>query len=90
MGKKLWDTILSVFGCNLGWWHHIYQDSYYNSVPNAQRVLPNKMRVCGTVRTSRGFPNSLKTEMKTMKKSHTTFWQKGEVLLLIWKDKRDG
>jgi hypothetical protein len=45
------------------------------------------MRVSGAVRPNKGFPNFLKAEMETMRKRDTTFWQKGNVLLFIWKDK---
>ena len=44
-GKKLEETILSVLGCNLGLWHHVYQDNYYNSVSIAETLLENKICV---------------------------------------------
>ena len=49
-GKKLKDTVLSLLDRNLGQNHHVYQDSYYNSVRLAQTLLQRNVRVCGTMR----------------------------------------
>ncbi|TEA33110.1 hypothetical protein DBR06_SOUSAS18610024, partial [Sousa chinensis] len=86
-GKKLQETILSVLQPYLGW-HHIYQDNHYNSVSTSEILLKNKTRVCGTIRESRGLPNQLKEKAKNLQRGEMTFLQKGEVILLIWKDKR--
>ena len=87
-GKKLQETVLSVLQPYLGSWHHIYQDNYYNSVSTSEILLKNKTRVCGTIRESRGLPNQLKEKAKNLQRGEMTFFQKGEVILLIWKDKR--
>jgi hypothetical protein len=88
-GKKLEETVLSVLGPYLGMWHHIYQDNYYNSTSTADLLLKNKTRVGGTIRVNRGLPPSLKAKASRMKKGDTVFCRKGDVLLLVWKDKRD-
>jgi len=53
-GKKLEDTVLSLFDRNLGQNHHIYQDNFYKSVRLAQTLLDRNIRVCGTMRANRG------------------------------------
>ncbi|TEA37041.1 hypothetical protein DBR06_SOUSAS210197, partial [Sousa chinensis] len=68
--------------------HHIYQDNYYNSVSTSEILLKNKTRVCGTIRENHGLPNQLKLKSKNLQRGEMTFLQKGEVILLIWKDKR--
>ena len=52
-GKKLEDTVLSLLDRNLGQNHHVYQDSFYNSVRLAQILLDRNVRVCGTTRANR-------------------------------------
>ncbi|XP_013775229.1 piggyBac transposable element-derived protein 4-like [Limulus polyphemus] len=59
-GKKLEETIYSVLAPNLGLWHHVYQDNYYNSTSIANLFLEHEKRVCGTIRVNRGLPPSLK------------------------------
>ena len=87
-GKKLQETVLLVLQRYLGLWHHIYQDSYYNSVSTSEILLKNKTRVCGTIRENRGLSNQLKEKSKYLQRGEMTFLRKGEVTLLIWKDKR--
>jgi hypothetical protein len=41
-GKKLEDTILSLLDRNLCQSHHIYEDSFYNSVGLAETLLDRK------------------------------------------------
>ena len=71
--KKLEDTILSVLDCNANLYHHVYQDNYYNSVSIAEKLLVNKTRACGTIRSNRGLPNNLKVEIKNLKNGESTF-----------------
>ncbi|XP_028349574.1 piggyBac transposable element-derived protein 4 [Physeter macrocephalus] len=75
-GKKLQETILLVLQPYLGSWHHIYQDSYYNSVFTSE------------IRENHGLLNQLKEKSKNLQRGEMTFLWKGEVILLIWKDKR--
>jgi len=44
-GKKLEDTVLSLLDINLDQNHHIYQDSFYNSVRLAETLLDKNVRV---------------------------------------------
>jgi hypothetical protein len=67
-GKKLEDTMLSLVDRNLGQDHHIYHDSFYNSVRLAQTLLDRNVRVCGTMRANRGIPRNLEGEGKWLKK----------------------
>jgi hypothetical protein len=88
-GKKLEQTIFSLLKPHLDVWHHVYQDNYYNSVKIAELLLDKKVRVCGTIRPNRGLPVALKSEAKTLKRGQCTFSRKGEVILVVWKDKRE-
>jgi len=67
-GKKLEDTVLSLLDRNLGQNHHIYQDSFYNSVRLAQILLYRNVRVCGTMRANKGITRDLEGEGKCLKK----------------------
>ena len=67
-GKKLEDTVLSLFDRNLGQNHHICQDSFYKSVRLAQTLLDKNMRVCDTVRANGSTPRDLEGEGKHLKK----------------------
>uniref|UniRef100_A0A0N5C6W1 DDE_Tnp_1_7 domain-containing protein n=1 Tax=Strongyloides papillosus TaxID=174720 RepID=A0A0N5C6W1_STREA len=87
-GKKLEETILSVLEPYLGLWHHVYQDNYYNSISIANKLLEHKTRVCGTIREKRGLPLCLKNEGSLLKSGEIAFRRKGDVLLLIWMNKR--
>jgi hypothetical protein len=81
-------TIISVLGCSLGLWHHIYEGNHYNSVSNAQTILKHKTRVCGTIRPNKGLHTSLKAKVKNLKKVDMIFKNRGDILVLIWNDMR--
>ena len=78
----------NIIGPNLGSWHHIYEDNCYNSVTTSEILLKTKTRVCGTIRENHGIPNLLKEKSENLQRGEMTFLWKGEVILLIWKDKR--
>lgn len=65
-GKKLQETILLVLQPYLGSWHHIYQDSYYNSVLTSE------------IRENRGLLNQLKEKSKNLQRGEMTFLRKGK------------
>ena len=50
-------------------------------------LLKNKTYACGTVNTNRkGLPSEVKG--KKVKPGHTAFYQKDELMLTVWKDKK--
>lgn len=58
-------------------------DNYYNSVELAENLLRKKIRVCGTIRQCRGFPEKLKcAKLKVFEACHQ---RKGEVLAQLWR-----
>jgi len=87
-GKKLEDTVLSLLGRNLDLNHHIYQDNYYNSMRLAQTLLDRNMRDFGTITANRGIPHDLEVEGNRLKKGHSAFRRKGDIMVQVWKDKR--
>lgn len=62
-------------------------DNYYNSLNIAEFLLQNKIRVCGTIRANR-LPKCLKTT-SNIQKGESIFKRKRDILLQIWKDKRE-
>ncbi|CAK9832678.1 PiggyBac transposable element-derived protein 4 [Anthophora retusa] len=63
-------------------------DNYYNTLNIAEHLLQNKIRICGTIRANR-LPKCLKTKPLKLKKGESIFKRKGDILLQIWKDKRE-
>jgi hypothetical protein len=86
-GKKLNDMVMSVLENNLGVQHHVYQDSFYNSVNLVGNLLKHKIRVCGTMRPNRGIPKDLEKEAKELKGGQSSF-RKGDILVQDWRDKK--
>jgi len=66
----------------------LYQNNYYNSVSIVETLL-HKTRICGTIRANRGLPKCLKDEASALKRGEKVFQRKGDILLLIWRDKRE-
>jgi hypothetical protein len=87
-GKKLQDTMLSLLDRNLGHNHHLYQDTFYNSVKLAETLLDRNARVCGTMRANRGIPHDLEGEGIRLNRGQSAFRRKGDVMVQVWKDKR--
>ncbi|PNF23441.1 hypothetical protein B7P43_G09117 [Cryptotermes secundus] len=69
--------------------YHLYQDNYYNSVELCETLLQRNTYVCGTFRMDRGAPKELKNDVKKLKKGESVFSRKGQVLVQVWRDKRD-
>lgn len=84
---KLYDAISKVLTPYFNLWHHVYMDNYYNSVENCERLLEHKIRCCGTIRINRSLPDCLKTAK--LKRGESIFRLKKNVLLQIWRSKRD-
>jgi hypothetical protein len=80
-GTKLQDTVLSILHVFVGSHHHIYMDNYYNSVKTAELLLQKNTRVCGIIRTNKGFPSNLKNS--TLKENEAKFTRKEKVLLQL-------
>lgn len=55
--KKLQKTILSILETYLSYGHHVYQDSYYNTVSTVGILLEKKILLSGAVRKNRFLPN---------------------------------
>ena len=84
-GKNLIQTITLVLEPYIKLWHHVYMDSYYNSVANTEILLSKKFRTCGTIRVNRGLPTSLKTLQ--LKKGESRFCRRNDTLLQVWRSK---
>lgn len=54
-GEKLEETILTIVTPCLRLWHHVYQDSYCNSMSVAETLLNRMVRVCSMIKTNRVF-----------------------------------
>jgi hypothetical protein len=78
-----WRTVLSLLDRSLGHTHHIYQDTFYSSVRLAQTLLDRNMGVFGTMRANRGIPHDLEWEGKPLKKGHSAFWSKGDLMVQV-------
>ncbi|XP_047360348.1 piggyBac transposable element-derived protein 4-like isoform X2 [Vespa velutina] len=83
VGQPLAKTVMELLAPSYGKWHHLYMDTYYNSVELAGNLLEKKIRVCGTIRQNRGFPEKLKrVNVNVFEACHQ---RKGEVLALVWR-----
>ncbi|XP_017792101.1 PREDICTED: piggyBac transposable element-derived protein 4-like [Habropoda laboriosa] len=85
-GKRLIETIETVVSPYTDLWHHIYMDNYYNSVENTEKLLQNKIRICGTIRKNRGLPDCLKTI--SLKREEMAFRRKRDILVQVWQSKK--
>jgi hypothetical protein len=87
-GKMLEDTVLSLLDRYLGQNHHIYQDNFLYLCEISSNIINRNVRVCSTMTVNRGIPHDLEGEGKRLKKGHSAFWRKGDVMVQAWKDKR--
>ncbi|XP_067910284.1 piggyBac transposable element-derived protein 4-like [Heterodontus francisci] len=68
--------------------HHIYFDRFFSSSVLMQHLELNGSRACATTHLNRrGLPNQAR-KIKLKKRGDVQFFQKGSLLLTIWKDKR--
>lgn len=81
--QKLENMIMELLEHHLDKWHHLYMDNFHNSVGLARKLLLNKIRICGTIRSNRGLPETVKKAK--LKPLESTFQRKGEILLQLWK-----
>ena len=70
-------------------YYKLYMDNYYNSVKLAEALLTNKIYCCGTLRLVRGAPKDIQAFSKSkIPHDSTIFKRKGNVFIILWKDKR--
>ena len=68
--------------------YHVYFDNFFTSLPLMEELLLNNTYACGTLRLNRrGLPASVKN-VKLRQKGDMKKRQKGNMLITIWKDKR--
>ena len=68
--------------------YHLYFDNFFTSLPLMEELLLNHTYACGTLRLNRrGLPASVKNT-KLRQQGETKKRQKGNLLITIWKDKR--
>nr|XP_022903201.1 piggyBac transposable element-derived protein 4-like [Onthophagus taurus] len=83
VGQPVPKTVMELLTRAYGKWHHLYMDNYYNSVELAENLLTKKIRVCGTIRQRKGFPEKLKrAKLNVFEACHQ---RKGEVLTQLWR-----
>ena len=54
--SPLVDTVVKLLGNYADKGHHLYMDTFYNSVKLCYELLKMKTHVCGTLRQNRGEP----------------------------------
>jgi hypothetical protein len=86
-GRRLNDTISILLEPYMNKGHHVYMDNYYNSVGTSEMLLDYGIRTCGTIRVNRGVPDPLK--QITLRRGETAFRRRGDILVQLWKSKRD-
>ena len=82
-GQPLAKTVMELLKSSYGKWHHLYMDNYYNSVELAKILLQKKVRVCGTIRKNRGFPEKLNSAKLDM--FEACHRREGDVLAQLWR-----
>lgn len=81
-------VVMSLMKPLLGKGYCVTLDNYYNSPQLADMLLRNKTDVYGTLRkTRKEVPEELKKEK--LKKGEVVAFQRGKVMILRWKDKKD-
>ena len=68
--------------------YHLYMDNFYNSVNLSEKPLKDNIYTCGTLRIVRGAPKYFQASLKQLKKGDVTFCRKGDVFVIVWKDKK--
>jgi hypothetical protein len=69
-------------------WHCLYIDNFYSSVRVVEKLLENKIYVCGTLRYNRGEPKDFKSKCNKLKKQEHIILQKNEIFILGYNDKK--
>ncbi|XP_035214082.1 piggyBac transposable element-derived protein 4-like [Stegodyphus dumicola] len=70
--------------------HCVTTDNFYTSPELAELLIAYKTDIYGTVRLNRkGMPIDLKKRKEKLKKGEIAAFQKGKIMVLKWKDKKD-
>lgn len=78
-------AIMAVVEPCLGVWHHVYQNTYYNSARIAENLLQKKTKTCGKIIRKRALPENFRKRANSLKRRETMFIRKQNVLLYAWK-----
>lgn len=78
-------AIMTILDPYLGVWHHVYQNTYYNSTRVAEYLLQKKTRTCGRILYKRALPESFKNKASAIKRRQNLFIRKENTLLCAWK-----
>lgn len=68
--------------------HTLYMDNYYNSYNLCNKLKTEGIYACGTMRMNRGEPDDFAQKKKKMKKGDLIFYQKNNINILLWYDKK--
>jgi len=52
-------------------------------------MLLKEIHTCGTLHLDKGVTKGIKEKLKYLKKGQTTYCHKGQVLVNVWRDKRN-
>jgi hypothetical protein len=70
--------------------HKLYMDNFFSSPNLFDELTTKKINCCGTVRPSRkGLPQELRNRKLGLKKGDIRVRVRGDMTMLVWKDKRD-
>lgn len=68
---------------------HVFMDNWYISIPVVERLLTQGIHTTGTIKKERKhLPAKFKEQTENMKFGEVKFWNKGDITLCAWKDKR--
>lgn len=82
--------VLSLADTFLDQGYCITMDNFYNSPELYDILLSHKTDAYGTLRCNRkGLPPDIRNKKNKLKRGEYKAWQKGKILVLQWKDKKD-
>ena len=88
-GRATIETVMNLMAPLRNKGYHLYMDNYYNSVALSEQLLEEGVYTCGTLRMQRGAPKDLQMQAKKkMASDVTVFRRKGNVFIILWRDKR--
>ncbi|PNF17185.1 hypothetical protein B7P43_G06584 [Cryptotermes secundus] len=70
--------------------HKLYMDNFFSSPDLFDELMTKKISCCGTVRPNRkGLPQDIRNRQLRLKKGDIRVRVRGDMTVLVWKDKRD-